>query len=230
MSNHEVANTRALLIRLAGYTAHFRDPRTNTAKIGLPARTLHCPPPSTIHGLICAARGGWVEPDSLRLGWRMDYAGTNIDFQTSRLPQRKRENGRLGTQTGITISPVEREFLTFPVLSLLVISGVDPVWFRSPVNPLSLGRSEDLIVEKRLQTVDVEVCSQASLSHQCLPVGLGSGTIYTAPLYFVEHRQAINMTVRVDAIHEQTVNSTEIVRVLQSKEAFYVWNFSTSAG
>jgi CRISPR-associated Cas5-like protein len=227
----EVGIMQALLIRLAGYTAHFRDPRINTAKIGLPSRTLRCPPPCTLHGLLCAARGGWVEPESLRVGWRIDYASIGIDFQTSLLPQRKREHGKLGVQTGIKISPVEREFLAFPILSILVISGVESLWFRSPVNPLSLGRSEDLIVEKRLTTdVAVEAVSQATVSRQCLPMGTGSGTIYAAPLYFVGDRQPVDMQIRIDAEQEQSVRSSELVQISQSREAFYVWNFGASIG
>ncbi len=214
------------IIRLAGYTAHFRDPRTNTAKIGLPSRTLRCPPPCTVHGLICAAYGGWVEPRDLRLGWRLDYASIGIDFQTSRLPQRNAEK----SQIGVKISPTEREFLAFPVLSILVLSGIEMSAFRQPVNPLSLGRSEDLIVEKLPQAVEVESCEQALLRGQCLPLGLGSGTIYAAPLYFTGNRQAVHMMPRIDAAQEQTIRSSELIQVKETKEAFYVWNFNAFAG
>ena len=104
---------QALLIRLAGVTAHFRDPRINTAKIGLPSRTLHCPPPCTVHGLLMAAKGGWIEPKTLRVGWRLDYASVGIDFQTSQLPKRKRYDWKTGFQT-TEPSPTEREYLAFP--------------------------------------------------------------------------------------------------------------------
>ena len=213
------------IIRLAGYTAHFRDPRTNTAKIGLPSRTLRCPPPCTIHGLLCAAYGGWVEPNGLRVGWRLDYESIGIDFQTNRLPQRTGS-----VQTGVKISPSEREFLAFPVLSVLAVSGIEARTFRKPINPLSLGRSEDLIIEKLIQSVEVEPCNQATLRGQCLPLNLGSGTLYAAPLYFIGNRQAVNMAPRIDADQEQTVRSSELMQVGKTGEAFYVWNFGTSAG
>lgn len=213
------------IVRLAGITAHFRDPRTNTTKIGLPSRTLRCPSPCTIHGLLCAAYGGWVEPNDLRLGWRLDYESIGVDFQTSRLPQRT-----AGVQTGIKISPTEREFLAFPVLSILVVRGIQANTFRKPVNPLSLGRSEDLIVEKLIQAVEVKVCDHAMLRGQCLPFGLGSGTIYAAPLYFVGNRQAVSMMPRIDAAQEQTVHSSKLMQVESTGEAFYVWNFGSPAG
>ncbi len=214
---------RVNIIRLAGYTAHFRDPRTNTAKIGLPSRTLRCPPPCTIHGLLCSAYGGWVEPSNMCLGWRLDYASIGIDFQTSRLPQRN----EAGLQIGVKISPAEREFLAFPILSILAISGIEATMFRKPVNPLSLGRSEDLIVEKLIQSVEAEPCEQAALRGQCLPLGLGSGTIYATPLYFIDNRRPINMMPRVDAAQEQTIRSSELMRIKETEETFYVWNFGT---
>lgn len=216
---------QANIIRLAGYTAHFRDPRTNTAKIGLPSRTLRCPPPCTIHGLLCAASGGWIEPNHLRVGWRLDYASLGTDFQTNRLPQRN----DAGIQTGVKTSPAEREFLAFPVLSLLAVSGLEAGIFRKPTNPLSLGRSEDLIIEKLIQSVEAQFCDSATLYGQCLPVGLGSGTVYAAPLYFVENRQAINMMPRVDAAQKQTIHSSGLMQIEQTGEAFYVWNFDASA-
>lgn len=217
----------AHIIRLAGYTAHFRDPRTNTAKIGLPARTLRCPPPCTIHGLLCAASGGWVDPNVLSVGWRMEYAAIGTDFQTSRLPQRQD-----GVLTGVKVSPVEREFLTFPILTLLAVSGVDPDTFRKPANPLSLGRSEDLIVEKLVnrEQIEVQTCATAQLYGQCLPIGIGVGTIYAAPLYFLGNRQAVQMAPRIDAAQLQSVAASSVMQVKQTGEAFYVWNFSASSG
>jgi CRISPR-associated Cas5-like protein len=222
---------RALLIRLAGVTAHFRDPRINTAKIGLPSRTLHCPPPCTVHGLLMAAKGGWIDPRVLRVGWRLDYESVGIDFQTSLLPQRSGYNWTSGVQK-TKVSPVEREFLAFPVLSILGLSGVSPNWFRSPANPLSLGRSEDLITEKVWQEIEVEPLQQGEIARQCLPLDLGSGTIYPAPLYFDCNRRPVGMAPRIDAHLKQEVclSSTDAIlaKVPKSGEIFYVWNFGSS--
>lgn len=222
----------AWLIRLAGVTAHFRDPRINTAKIGLPARTLRCPPPCTIHGLLCAAKGGWVDPEGLRLGWRTDYVDVGIDFQTSRLPQRKAYGWTLGIQRTDT-SPVEREILTFPILTLLALEGVDADWFRRPANPLSLGRSEDLITEHEHQSVEIEMLPSAEVARQCLPLGVGAGTIYAAPMFFEGNRRPVSMAPRTDAVQMQRARAAEqdeFARVASTGEAFYVWNFASAAG
>jgi len=221
---------RALIFRLSGITAHFRDPRINTAKIGLPARTLHAPPPCTIHGLLCAAAGEWVKPESLKIGWRTDYAAINIDFARNQLPQRKEYNQRLGLQK-TAASPVEREFLSFPTLSLLALEGCVPrQWFRSPANPLSLGRSEDLIVEWESDEVEIELHSEGDIARQCLPMNIGSGTLYAAPLYFIERRRPVAMAPRTDAVRPQKVRAVQgtndFAFIPQTGENFFVWNFA----
>lgn len=222
---------QAYLVRLRGVTAHFRDPRVNTAKIGLPARTLCCPPPCTVHGLLCAAKGGWVEPDSLQAGWRLDYATICSDFQTSRLPQRKVYAWGLGIQK-INISPVEREFLAFPILSILALNGLDCEWFRKPANPLSLGRSEDLVVESTSEQVEVDLLNSGEITRQCLPINIGSGTIYSAPLYFEDERQPVRMEPRIDATVTQEVRSAggtnDFAYIPTTNETFYVWNFANT--
>jgi CRISPR-associated Cas5-like protein len=219
---------QALLIRLAGVTAHFRDPRINTAKIGLLARTLHCPPPCTIHGLLMAAKGGWIEPSSLKLGWKVDYASVGSDFQTSQLPQRGNYNWKAGLQH-VKTSPVEREYLAFPILSVLALEGVLSDWFRCPANPLSLGRSEDLVTERIIEHIEVNTVEQGYIARQCLPLTLGSGTVYPAPMYFENKRRPVGMAPRVDARQKQEIKGDKaestLAHIPESGETFYVWNF-----
>ena len=224
---------RAFVLRLEGVTAHFRDPRLNTAKIGLPARTLLAPPPSTVHGLICAAAGGWVEPENLVLGWRTDFDSIGIDFARNQLPQRGEFNAKLGLQR-TSPSPVEREFLAFPTLSLLVLNNcVEPDWFRAPANPLSLGRSEDMIVETQRHDVQIEISEEGEIAHQCLPMSLGAGTVYAAPMYFEMGRRAIGMAPRVDAATRQKVVSHSpqhrFAYLPRTGETFYLWNYADAA-
>jgi len=216
------------IIRLYGVSAHFRDPRFNTGGIGnLPLRTLHSPPPCTLHGLLCAAKGGWVEPEQLKIGWRMDYASATLDFQTCRLPQRKSYNWTKGTQRKDP-SPREREFLAYPVLTLLVIAGVDFSWFIKPVNPLCLGRSEDLVTMKKIEQITATQCGTGSIRNQCLPLGLGFGTIYPSPLYFDNDRTPVQMAPRTDARVIQQVRDKNMVRVEETQEVFYLWDFGNA--
>ena len=225
-----MSSQRAFVLRLEGITAHFRDPRFNTAKIGLPSRTLLAPPPSTIHGLICAAAGGWVEPETLVLGWRTDFDSIGTDFGTNQLPKRKRFDHKMGLQI-TEPSPIEREFLAFPTLSLLVIGNcVDSKWFRAPANPLSLGRSEDMIVETQRQDVQIEIGDEGEIARQCLPMALGSGTVYASPMYFEMRRRPVGMAPRVDATTRQSIRSDgekhHFAFLPRTGESFYLWNFA----
>lgn len=222
--------SKGVLIRLYGVTAHFRDTRYNTGKIGsLAISTLRCPPPCTMHGLLCAAKGGWVEPESLVLGWRLDFASINQDFQTCHLPKRQEYNWKQGAQK-LDVSPREREFLAFPVLTILGVQGVEIEWFRRPANPLCLGRSEDLILEKRFSFVAWQAEHEAArIRGQCLPAGLGFGTRYPAPIYFEANRRPIGMGPKIDAAIEQSVTSPNLARVEYTCEVFYLWSFENAA-
>jgi len=217
----------ALLFRFYGVTAHFRDPRYNTGAVGknnsLPIRSLRCPPPCTIHGLLCAAKGGWVDPETLALGWKMDFAAVNLDFQTCQLPQRASETA---PQTGTAPSPREREFLSMPVLSLLALEGVDAEWFVAPYNPLSLGRSEDLITQAEVEEIPVRDCAQGPVQNQCVPIGVGFGTIYPSPLFFEDGRRPVLMAPKTDAASHQQIRSPNLVQVEETEDCFYIWNYS----
>lgn len=229
----------AFLVRLAGITAHYRDPRYNTGAIGknpLPIGTLRCPPPCTMHAMLCAAKGGWVDPHGLIMGWRMDFDTICTDFQTCQLPQRKQYNFRRGTQK-LQSSPRLREFLTFPRLTVFAISGAESAWFRHPVNPLLFGRSEDLVTAKKItEDVEWDVCAEATIGRQCLPILLGSGPLYSAPLYFEPDRVPVAMSPKIDARIEQPVrvgdrgNHRPLAQLNHTMEAFFLWDYSRAVG
>jgi len=226
--------SQAILIRLAGVTAHFRDPRYNTGKIAknasLPIRTLHCPPPCTVHGLLCAARGGWVDPADLLVGWRMDFDSVGSDFQTCRLPQRQAYSFSRGIQK-VDVSPRVREFLAFPILTIFAISGVDVAWFRQPVNPLCLGRAEDLVVEKEVVSeASWSPCEEGTIARQCLPVPIGYGVLYAAPIYFQTDRRPVGMSPKTDARFEQNLRNHRLVKVADTGETFFLWDYSCVTG
>jgi hypothetical protein len=226
--------TEAVLIRLTGVTAHYRDPRYNTGKIArsssLPIRTLHCPPPCTLHAMLCATKGGWVDPEKLVIGWRMEFDSVCSDFQTCRLPQRNQYSFASGIQK-VDVSPRLREFLAFPRLTIFAVSGVDPEWFRCPANPLCLGRSEDLVIEKEIITdVSWRRLQEATVGRQCLPFFVGYGSLYPAPLYFERNRRPVEMSPKTDARIEQLLrdlsDNSRLAQVMDTGESFFLWDYS----
>lgn len=229
----------AFLVRLAGITAHYRDPRYNTGGIGrnpLPIGTLQCPPPCTMHAMLCAAKGGWVDPTRLVIGWRMDFDGVCADFQTCQLPKRERYSSKTGTQR-LESSPRLREFLTFPRLTIFVVGGAESAWFRRPVNPLLFGRSEDLATAKEIvDGVEWTLCDEAKIARQCLPIPLGSGPLYSAPLYFEPGRVPVAMSPKIDARIQQSVRLGDprhdhpLAELNDTREAFFLWDYGRAAG
>jgi hypothetical protein len=231
--------TEAFLVRLTGVTAHYRDPRYNTGSIGrnpLPIGTLRCPPPCTVHAMLCAAKGGWVDPAGLVMGWRMDFDAVCSDFQTCRLPQRKMYNFKRGTQV-VKTSPRIRQFLAFPCLTIFVLRGAESEWFRRPVNPLLFGRSEDLVTQKEItEEVRWSACDEANVARQCLPILVGFGPLYPAPLYFAPNRNPIAMSPKIDARLDQLVragnvsNRHPLATVHQTGQSFFLWDYGRATG
>jgi hypothetical protein len=228
---------QATLIRLYGVTSHFRDPRFNTGKVGsLPIHTLICPPPCTVHGLLCAAKGGWVPTENLVLGWKIEYVGKCTDFQTCWLPQRKEYLKSQKLQKSL-MSPRDREFLVFPRLTILGVSGVDASWFRCPVNTLCLGRSEDLIIRTTIEAVSWEdsdhgwIGGSANPTYgfrggQCVPMGLAAGTLYSAPLFYAPQRVPVQFSPKTDVTRRQEIQGAAIAHISKTDETFYLWKFS----
>ena len=114
------------------------------------------------------------------------------------------------------------------MLSLLDMTGVRQDWFIRPQNPLSLGRSEDIVVEKSMTSVKIMPTSTGVITRQCLPLGLASGIVYSAPLYFIESRHPIGMGPKIDVASSQIVNSNNIYTIEGTGEAFYVWTFESA--
>jgi hypothetical protein len=170
------------------------------------------------------------------MGWRMDFDTVCADFQTCHLPQRDKYDFGRGTQK-VKISPRLREFLAFPRLTILVISGADSAWFRRPINPLLFGRSEDLVTAKEIESnVQWTPCEEAKIARQCLPMFIGSGPLYPAPLYFTPNRVPMAMSPKTDARVEQLVRAgafnrqRPLARLDQTGESFYLWDYGGTTG
>jgi len=160
--------------------------------------TFDMPPPSTVHGLIAAALGEWPE-FSVRFAYRFEFRSRVSDLEHQHIIERFTgtksrftepdpfwhplpvEAGRrakkkppqappIPTSTLMTVQPHLRDFL-FDVSLLLYL---DPPElgsaFRSPVFPLSLGRSQDLASVRRTETVRLENSTGGYLDHTLLPI------------------------------------------------------------
>lgn len=124
----------ALEVTVTAAVASFRDPLYSAIQKSLP-----CPPPATIGGMLAAAAGGWdhVDPDT-RFAAAFTAAGDGVDVETWH------PIGSNGKR--FDAQPRDRDFLVDVKLSIWFTMDVE-IWLhrlRRPVYGLTLGRSQDL--------------------------------------------------------------------------------------
>ena len=80
--------------------------------------------------------------------------------------------------------------------------------------------------------VEIQTSNRGEIARQCLPLGVGNGTIYATPLYFEANRRPVAMMPRVDARQKQDItlrdDQTTLATLPRSGETFYVWNFAAA--
>jgi CRISPR-associated protein Cas5t len=139
--------------------------------------TFDMPPPSTIHGHCASALGRWPAPASFFFGLHFTWRARTSDLEHQHIteplgPKAKTRvatpDGDLRATTGVTIQPVERDFLFDCLLTLYVPTELVPA-FRAPAFPVVLGRSQDLAEVVSAEEVDLAAPSRVRLEHTLLP-------------------------------------------------------------
>lgn len=175
---------KAVCIEIGAYTASFRVPHLHGHQL-----TLDVPPPSTIFGLLSAAKGEWVLPGE-GLPWIaycLTYEGKGEDLETIIAYDRGRPLFKRGE---IVRNIFRREFLLNPRLTLYLPERPWVGSFQRPRFPLVLGRSQDVAYVLRIrEAVNLEPVNEGEVSGVLLPYRLvfGSGTpalIYNLPVAF----------------------------------------------
>ncbi|NSW58680.1 MAG: type I-B CRISPR-associated protein Cas5 [Armatimonadetes bacterium] len=187
---------RVLRVEFEAATASFRYPHFMVGR----HPTFPMPPPATLYGLVCAAVGDYVPPETLRLGFRFTYEAEACDLEHLHIitPKGARakfdcRGQKLPLTTEGTVTPTTRDFL-FNARLTLYINRLDLAdAFRRPYYAMSLGRSQDLATIGRIDEVELHATDCAYVEHTLLPaeerLWLGSGIVLTLPR-FVDPRQA----------------------------------------
>lgn len=131
----------ALELTVTAPVASFRNPLYAGVQ-----KTLPCPPPATVGGMLAAAAGGWdrVNPATW-FGMSFHARGSGTDLETYHPLE---ASGRTADPT-----PRARDFLAEVTLVVWLLEDLDR-WerrFRRPVFPLRLGRSQDLVGVRTLR-------------------------------------------------------------------------------
>lgn len=160
---------RVLKITAEGLTTSFRYPYY---MIGVQP-TYEMPPPATLYGHIASALGEWFDPRGVRFAVRFSYLRKHVELETTYILSAS--GGSLKGFSGVPktlegeANPLKREILFFPRLVLYLNR---PEWesaFRSPRYAACLGRSQDLIAYRQIETLDLPEVQSAYFENTLLP-------------------------------------------------------------
>ena len=147
---------QVIRIHINGWVASFRNPLFISGF----QPTLPMPPLSALYGIITAAKGEWVTPHDVSIGFVFHSSGKAIDLETV-----YESSGKLEAKSNIN----RREFLVQPQLYLYT----PEMWLREaferPRYPLLLGRSSDLATVKSIKEIQLQNASETIYQDTLLP-------------------------------------------------------------
>ncbi|MXZ00046.1 type I-B CRISPR-associated protein Cas5 [Candidatus Poribacteria bacterium] len=147
---------KVLRVHITGWVSSFRNPLFISGF----QPTLPIPPLSAIYGIITAAKGEWVTPHDVSLGFVFHSSGKAVDLETV-----YEFAGKLDAKSNIN----RREFLVDPQLYLYTPEMRLKEVFERPYYPLLLGRSSDLATVKSIDEIELENRSETVYRDTLLP-------------------------------------------------------------
>lgn len=176
---------KVLRVHLKGWTASFRYPMFITGY----QPTLPVPPLSTIYGLLSSARGEYTTPDDTAAGYVMKSEAKSTDLETIYM---------LSSKKGVVSNVCKREFLYNPDLYIYLTNLDFENYFKKPVYPLLLGRSSDLVMVDKIETIELYKNKNKIRVGKCVvPFGEEGvwGPLQALPTYFTNDipREAVGV-------------------------------------
>lgn len=157
---------KLLEIQFSGWTATPRLPFILSGN----AICMHTPTYSLVLGIIGCCLGRTVMADEVKIGFKYAYETIAKDLETRR---RLEYDGRKVKSHSKGTDAYEREFHTFPKLSVWIDRLDWKEFFDSPIGTPSLGRSQDILKIDRVSIVNVEKVEKGNLGGSLLPFKKG---------------------------------------------------------
>ncbi|MCI0615165.1 CRISPR-associated protein Cas5, partial [bacterium] len=126
--------------------------------------TYELPPPATIYGHVCSTLGKWIDPAGVEFAFRFTYETKFHDMEHVHIltPSTGKLKGTtIPKVMEGNINPFSREMLFKPHFELYLNR---PEWseaFLNPTYPVILGRSQDLFVYRKIETIKLEKADSA---------------------------------------------------------------------
>lgn len=147
---------KVIRVHITGWVASFRNPLFISGF----QPTLPLPPLSALYGLLTAAKGDWVTPHDVTIGFVFQRTGKTVDLETV-----YEFAGKLDAKSNIN----RREFLVDPELYLYTPEMWVKETFEHPRYPLLLGRSSDLATVKSIDEIELQNVSETTYQDTLLP-------------------------------------------------------------
>jgi len=142
------------------------------------------PPPSSILGILMAAKGDYTLPDRIKFGYEFSYKSSGDDIErTVRFMLTKRGLVRQ-EQQGI----IHRQTLFFPELDIYAEEEYIK-YFHSPASAISLGRSQDLAWVEKVELVQLQGRKEGELKSTFVSEDVRArGLKFRLPSYILNDR------------------------------------------
>ncbi len=151
---------KVIRVHITGWVASFRNPLFISGF----QPTLPLPPLSTLYGLLTAAKGDWVTPHDVAIGFVFQSKGKSVDLETVYEFPYKGKNLLKGKS-----NVNKREFLVQPELYLYTPEICLKGAFERPRYALLLGRSSDLATVKSVKEIELEDKAETTYQNTILP-------------------------------------------------------------
>lgn len=222
-------------IDITSWTSSFRYPNLISGF----QPTLEVPPISTVLGLINAAAGKYVRYDILRIGYYFEFGAKQVDLETIyQIEAHDKGYPKNATKSNV----INREFLYNNHLILYLQDEKLADFFRLPVFPLLLGRSNDLATVNSIENIDLkEIHNAEKIKGQVIPFqgNYLPGLVQPLPKYFTNTIPRNNLgteaysIISFDSADKQTHLSACVDYPVQGKEIhiyFHELDFSSYYG
>ena len=164
---------RFLRVQINSWISSFRYPRFQQNY----QPTLPIPPPSTVLGLISAAKGEIVKPEDISFGYLFFSELEGVDLERVY---------EIGTNK-IKMNVLKREVLFNCTLYLYIDLFEYSSYFRQPFYQLLLGRSTDLAWVSEVKPVELTKKTHTRLGHSSFPLhSEGTGIVQPLPISFTD--------------------------------------------
>lgn len=176
---------RALRVKFDAWTSSFRFPSFMVSY----QPTLPIPPPSTIYGLISAARGEPTGPDDISMGYVFLSEGKGKDLETVY---------ELSTELSGKSNVITREILFDCTLYLYLEDLSFLRYFKRPAYQLLLGRSSDIASVSQIKEIELTERPNVRFGHTVVPFGTDGafGIVQALPSHFIDTVPRIARNVR----------------------------------